>query len=318
MNDEERFVQVATGFKNKLRGYGLRPTKLRKDNEAAQNGWWTAIAPWRKDRPMIGLWLDHALSDDNRLFWFGFYSPSRPTMIDDLVEELRFKFSTIPVVDGIDFEHQGFVERKRREVRQNSGFAYERYHEDDDDFQRYFGEYEVGFAAQSDNELVDRAAAFISDVIEYVDPSFAADRDVKALDKKSTDYEALVLARRGQGRFRAAVERIWRGRCAVSGCIVPEVLRASHIQPWRASNDWERLDGNNGLLLNATLDALFDKAFISFDQDGKIMISPRLSAGDENVLTLRGMSLSSKPTKEQNYYLEAHRKEFRRLSEPKV
>jgi predicted restriction endonuclease len=50
-------------------------------------------------------------------------------------------------------------------------------------------------------------------------------------------------------------------------------LIASHIKPWRDSNNEEKLDGNNGLLLSPHLDKLFDKGFISFSELGEILIS---------------------------------------------
>jgi hypothetical protein len=46
-------------------------------------------------------------------------------------------------------------------------------------------------------------------------------------------------------------------------------------KPWRdcESND-ERLDGENGLLLTPTVDHLFDRGFISFENNGDLLISP--------------------------------------------
>ncbi|MGO7165362.1 HNH endonuclease, partial [Rhizobium johnstonii] len=60
----------------------------------------------------------------------------------------------------------------------------------------------------------------------------------------------------------------WHGRCAVTSCNLPAVLRASHIVPWREASNAERLDPENGLPLVATLDALFDVGLISFDDQG--------------------------------------------------
>jgi transposase len=51
-------------------------------------------------------------------------------------------------------------------------------------------------------------------------------------------------------------------------------LRASHIRPWRDSDNEARLDGENGLLLTPTIDHLFDRGFISFEDDGRLLISP--------------------------------------------
>jgi len=73
-----------------------------------------------------------------------------------------------------------------------------------------------------------------------------------------TERRALVLARRGQGLFRASVQFIERA-CRVTKVERREHLIASHIKPWRDSANDERLSGENGLLLTPTIDHLFDK-----------------------------------------------------------
>ena len=55
------------------------------------------------------------------------------------------------------------------------------------------------------------------------------------------------------------------------------MLVASHIKPWRASTNPERLDPFNGLLLLPNLDRAFDRGFVTFAEDGKILVSPLLS-----------------------------------------
>ncbi len=52
-------------------------------------------------------------------------------------------------------------------------------------------------------------------------------------------------------------------RCRITGVDRPEHLRASHSKPWRDSDNAERLDGENGLLLTPSIDHLFDRGFIS-------------------------------------------------------
>src|ERR1700682_4747076 len=56
-----------------------------------------------------------------------------------------------------------------------------------------------------------------------------------------TEREAIVLARRGQGTFKANVMRIERA-CRITGVTREEHLRASHCKPWRDSSNEERLD----------------------------------------------------------------------------
>lgn len=89
----------------------------------------------------------------------------------------------------------------------------------------------------------------------------------------TTDKLALVLARRGQGRFKANVGRI-ESRCRVTHVDRLEHLRASHLKPWRDASNDERLDGENGLLLTPSIDHLFDRGFISFEDNGRLLVSP--------------------------------------------
>lgn len=89
----------------------------------------------------------------------------------------------------------------------------------------------------------------------------------------TTEKQAIVLARRGQGLFRQRVSEI-EVRCRVTGVSNPEHLRASHCKPWRDSNNDERLDGENGLLLTPSIDHLFDRGFISFGAEGNLIVSP--------------------------------------------
>ena len=78
-------------------------------------------------------------------------------------------------------------------------------------------------------------------------------------DTSATTRLVSTLARIGQGGFRDALMTIWERSCAVTSLTCPELLRASHVKPWSHSSRRERLDPNNGLLLAAHLDALFDK-----------------------------------------------------------
>jgi hypothetical protein len=78
-----------------------------------------------------------------------------------------------------------------------------------------------------------------------------------------TEREALIVARRGQGLFKLRVMEI-ETRCRITGVTNPVHLRASHSKPWRDSNNEERLNGENGLLLTPTIDHLFDRGLYQF------------------------------------------------------
>ena len=139
------------------------------------------------------------------------------------------------------------------------------------------------------------------DAIELVDEAaIAADETTKETEK----YQ-LQKARRGQGKFRAQLLRKWGG-CCITGCEVDEVLRASHIKPWRACTNKERLDSNNGLLLVANIDALFDRGLISFDASGSLIWSDLLSPHSLDQLVGR-VSARLELNASQARYLQFHR-----------
>ncbi|MCF7804025.1 MAG: HNH endonuclease [Candidatus Marinimicrobia bacterium] len=87
-----------------------------------------------------------------------------------------------------------------------------------------------------------------------------------------TEKDSLIKSRLGQGVFRKSLMDYWQ-RCAVTGYQSSKLLVASHIKPWRSSDNKERMDVFNGLLLIPNLDKAFDKGFISFKKNGSIIIS---------------------------------------------
>lgn len=102
-----------------------------------------------------------------------------------------------------------------------------------------------------------------------------------------TQIRQMMLSRRGQGRFRNDTLRFWGGCCAVSGLPDSCFLVASHIKPWKDANPNERLDGFNGLPLTPNLDRAFDRGYVSFAEDGSIMISPVMSVESMQALGIR-------------------------------
>ena len=88
-----------------------------------------------------------------------------------------------------------------------------------------------------------------------------------------TEREALIVARRGQGLFKERVMLVEK-RCRITRVSNLSHLRASHCKPWRDSSNDERLNGENGLLLTPSIDHLFDRGFISFEDSGNLIVSP--------------------------------------------
>lgn len=128
-------------------------------------------------------------------------------------------------------------------------------------------------------------------------------------DISETEKHQLILARRGQGQFRKNVQQLER-RCRVTRVDQPEHLRASHCKPWRdCESAVERLSGENGLLLTPSIDHLFDRGFISFENNGELLISPvahrpsliRMGVPVDERLNVGSFS------EEQRQFLEFHR-----------
>lgn len=125
---------------------------------------------------------------------------------------------------------------------------------------------------------------------------------------RETDREAIVRARRGQGLFKQRVMQIER-RCRITGVDNPTYLLASHCKPWRDSSNDERLNGENGLLLTPSIDHLFDRGFIGFEDSGELIISPvahRPSLQRMGVETQRTINVGGF-TEGQQQFLDFHR-----------
>ena len=160
---------------------------------------------------------------------------------------------------------------------------------------------------------IDQAAKIPSFEIEnepvrrFEDRVEAAIKNNTTID--TTEKQELVLARRGQGKFRRNLEQI-EDCCRLTGVRDRRFLRASHIKPWRlCETNHERLDGYNGLLLTPTFDHLFDKGYISFSDDGAILISDRLPNEVRCSLGLAAQAVNAKTFSEAHEkYLAFHRK----------
>ena len=135
------------------------------------------------------------------------------------------------------------------------------------------------------------------------------ERDIAAdTSVRETEREAIVRARVGQGLFKERVSKI-ETRCRLTGVENPAHLVASHCKPWRDSTNQERLDGENGLLLTPSIDHLFDRGFIGFENNGRLIISPvahrpslqRMGVDTERVVNVGGFSAG------QRNFLDFHR-----------
>jgi putative restriction endonuclease len=186
------------------------------------------------------------------------------------------------------------------------------------------------FAAIVSNTAFDRAllarggsnSLSYDSVVEAVEDTI--ERRIAAdLTLDDTVRKSLMAARRGQGVFRSNIEKLERA-CRLTGITNPSLLKASHIKPWRACETaQERLDGMNGLLLTPDADHLFDRGFISFRDEGEVLVSTRVDREDLrrlgfDQLVFEATGLMEAPVnwrtnsflQAQRPYLDYHRKEI--------
>lgn len=130
--------------------------------------------------------------------------------------------------------------------------------------------------------------------------------EILSQEPSETEKDAIAKSRVGQGLFRNDVERIFGGKCAITGSTL--LLTASHIKPWRDCSNRERLDPYNGLLLSPVYDKAFDSGLISFDDDGRILLSRYIEK--EVLLLAIDPSAKIRVTEQHKAYLKIHREEY--------
>ncbi|ELB1501386.1 HNH endonuclease [Vibrio alginolyticus] len=130
------------------------------------------------------------------------------------------------------------------------------------------------------------------------------------VEESSTTCIRTNTVRIKQSEFRQNVLTVCGSKCCVTGVTDTSILIASHIKSWASSNDQERVDGHNGLLLAPHVDKLFDKHLISFNDDGSLLVSKRI---ERRVLDCWGIQslFISQLTPRQCVYLAWHREQLR-------
>lgn len=123
--------------------------------------------------------------------------------------------------------------------------------------------------------------------------------------------QRLVWVRKNHAKFRDPVWHHWEGLCAVHLADCNGLLIASHIHPWARSTPTEKTDVNNGLLLAAPLDKLFDRGLISFADSGEMLVKNHIDRRTREIfgVSAHGMRIGriDKLNANMRSYLERHR-----------
>ncbi len=97
--------------------------------------------------------------------------------------------------------------------------------------------------------------------------------------------------------------------CPITMINEESLLIASHIKPWAVSDNKERVDPNNGFILSPLYDKLFDRGYITFTDDKRVIISNWLSRQVKDRIGIKeGQLFQFLPINEARAgYLEYHR-----------
>lgn len=122
-----------------------------------------------------------------------------------------------------------------------------------------------------------------------------------------TEKEMIMKARIGQGPYRKTLLNKYENKCVITGIDNVKLLVASHIKPWSVCDNQERIDGENGLLLSANMDKLFDCGLITFSHSGRLFISCFLGKENEKRLNISNpIFVNLKASPRFSKYLEYH------------
>jgi hypothetical protein len=177
------------------------------------------------------------------------------------------------------------------------------------DLSDYFGNPEylrLGITGQKSVYLKDRGG------VEY--KAAPKKNDSRENDYAIENKKIEIEARQKQSRFRKLVLKNFNHQCCISGITERELLIASHIVPW-SSRIETRLDPANGLCLSILYDKLFDKGYMSFDEELRVIVTKyrnQLSQDLQEILAAiegRPMRTPRKYSIKQEY-LAYHREEI--------
>ncbi len=172
----------------------------------------------------------------------------------------------------------------------------------EDRIERIIGEWYCGkLIAWKPNERMS-VDAYESEAKSFLDK---LEEVVDNPDLVGEERESLVKIRINQSIFRDRLIKRY-GKCCLCGVSDERLLVASHIKPWKYSSAQEKIDVDNGLLLCPNHDKLFDLGLITFDEDGRVILSSSIESVDRLYMNVSD-DMNIKISSENNKYMSFHR-----------
>jgi hypothetical protein len=126
-------------------------------------------------------------------------------------------------------------------------------------------------------------------------------------------YMAWVALRANHHIFVRNLKKARGAACSLTGILAPHLVHAAHIVPWNIAEGKEKTSEHNGLMLCAHLHALFDGHLLSFDDEGRVLISSMMPENVRALVASGGSTrLKHTPGPQQVKFLERHRSAARK------
>ena len=207
------------------------------------------------------------------------YMPIKPSIYDEVFKDLNIDFKTSGLASWTNYKHYNSLINKIKDLLESE--------------------------LKNDVQLLEAHSFLWIIARQMKSEGIVLDNQVKYIEAPAMYKEAVVKSRIGQGQFRNDLIAYWHG-CTVTGVKQKDMLIASHIKPWKDCEDsFEAIDKFNGLLLIPTLDKAFDQGYISFSDEGNILISDELTyakaLGINDSMQINGLRA------EHTMYLKYHR-----------
>lgn len=113
-------------------------------------------------------------------------------------------------------------------------------------------------------------------VFNYGKQKAGEQHSVKPTKKQEKVAQEIRKAREGQGKYREQLLEQCHF-CPFTMISDERLLIASHIKPWAASTETEKIDPYNGYMLSPLFDKLFDRGFITFTEKRHVILSEFIS-----------------------------------------
>ena len=139
-----------------------------------------------------------------------------------------------------------------------------------------------------------------ADFTQMASMQFAAQNYGKGKQQESS------RSRKSQVKYREELYNEFK-HCPFTHIDEFKLLIASHIKPHAVSTKKEQADSNNGLMLSPLYDKLFDKGYISFKENGELLISDWLSPQNRSRISFEYSPEDLFLNEQRKEYLEYHR-----------